>query len=110
VAITTPNDDVALDLNAVGESDVPAPATSAADTSRVEAIVRSLSARLGDGFDDAALAAEVEAEFAAYAGSRVTQFLAIFVERAVWARLSQPRSIDHWVEEERRDHSRTSGS
>ena len=52
-----------------------------------ERIVQSLRARLGEGVDAAVIAAAVEAEFALYAGARVTQFVPILVERGVQARL-----------------------
>ncbi len=61
-------------------------------TRQVELIVRSLRTRLGEGFDAAHITAEVEEEFAAYSAARVTQFVPIFVERRVWARLCRRRS------------------
>jgi hypothetical protein len=56
---------------------------------RVESIVRSLHLRLGEGFDFAVIAAEVEAELSTYAHARVTQFIPILVESRVWQRLRQ---------------------
>ena len=52
-------------------------------------IVRSLLARLGQRFDAVTVATEVEAEFASFAGIRITQFVPIFVERRVGDRLSR---------------------
>jgi hypothetical protein len=56
-------------------------------TQRVESVVRSLNARLGDGVDAAVVTAAVEAEFAAYSAARITQFVPVIVESRVWARL-----------------------
>jgi len=56
---------------------------------RVESIVRSLHLRLGEDFDFAVIAAEVEAELSTYAQARVTQFIPILVESRVWQRLRQ---------------------
>ena len=66
----------------------------------IESIVGSLCARLGGGLDVATISAEVEAAFAEFSTARVTQFVPILVERRVWARLSEPRSVDHHHEEE----------
>jgi hypothetical protein len=59
-------------------------------TPRTESIVRSLCARLGEAFDLAVIAAEVEAELSKYANARVTQFIPILVESRVWERLRRP--------------------
>ena len=58
-------------------------------TDRVESIVRSLRARLGESVDAEALLAEVAAELAAFAAARVTQFVPILVESRVRNRLHQ---------------------
>lgn len=70
------------------EHHVPTPAESPNVAQRVEAIVRSLHVRLGEGFDRTAIAAEVDAEFAMYSTATVAQYVPILVERGVWARLS----------------------
>ena len=49
--------------------------------------MRSLRVRLGDSFDPAEIVAEVEAELAAFAAARVTQFVPILVESRVRNRL-----------------------
>ena len=54
---------------------------------RVEAVVRSLQARLGAAFDPVLIRTEVEAEFARYASARVREFVPILVEHQVQARL-----------------------
>ncbi len=54
---------------------------------RVEPIVRSLRARLGESVDAGLIVAEVEAELAAFAAARLTQFVPILVESRVRNRL-----------------------
>lgn len=66
---------------------VSGPSHTTMSTPRVESIVRSVRVRLGEGWDFAVIAAEVEAELSAYANARVTQFIPILVESRVWARL-----------------------
>lgn len=56
---------------------------------RVESVVRSLQAGFDDTVDAARITAEVEAEFDTYSEVRVTEFVPIFVERRVRARLTQ---------------------
>jgi len=86
-AVHTP-EVAAHESGAACESHVAKPSEAKTSVARLKMIVHSLQERLGDGFDTAELAAEVEAEFAMYAGSRVTQFVPILVERQVRARLS----------------------
>ena len=66
-----------------GATEVAEKPSSSLSTSTVEAIVRSLQARLGDTIDNADLTAEVETELAAYAAARVTTFVPILVERRI---------------------------
>jgi hypothetical protein len=60
---------------------------------RVESVVQALHARFGAAVDVAAIAVEVEAEFAIYAKARVTDFVPILVERGVQARLRERHSV-----------------
>ena len=59
---------------------------------QVDSIVQSLRARLATDVDVTVIAAEVEAELAAYSMARVTQFVPIIVESRVWGRLCRRRS------------------
>ena len=59
----------------------------AASTRHIEAVVRSLQARLGAGTDPVLIRTEVEAEFARYHSARVREFVPILVEHQVQARL-----------------------
>ncbi len=59
---------------------------------RMDVIVRSLQAQLGEDIDAAVIAAEVERELAAYSSVRVTQFVPILVERGVRERLRRHSS------------------
>jgi hypothetical protein len=61
-------------------------------TQRVDSIVRSLHARLGERVEAAVISAAVEEEFAAYSAARITQFVPIIVESRVRARLWPQRS------------------
>ena len=61
---------------------------------QVDVIVASLRARLGNAIDVSVIAAEVEAAFAAFAGSRVATFVPILVESRVNDRLQQRASRD----------------
>jgi hypothetical protein len=58
----------------------------------VDSIVQSLRARLAADIDTVVIAAQVEAELAAYSAARITQFVPILVEGRVWARLCRQRS------------------
>ena len=62
------------------------------ETAQVDSIVQSLQTRLMAEVDVTVIAAEVEAELAAYSAARVTQFVPILVERSVLARLCRRRS------------------
>ena len=55
----------------------------------VDSIVRSLRARLGEGFDVDVIFAEVCTELAAYSTARVRQFVPILVESHVRTRLQR---------------------
>lgn len=50
---------------------------------QVEAVVNSLTERFGAVFDLAAIAAEVECEFATYSNARITEFVPVIIERRV---------------------------
>jgi hypothetical protein len=60
---------------------------------QVESVVRALQARFGTAVDVAAIAVEVEAEFAVYSKARVTDFVPILVERGVQTRLRERHSV-----------------
>ena len=59
---------------------------------RLDVIVRSLQARLGEDIDAAIIAVEVEKEIATYSSARVTQFVSILVESRVRERLRRQSS------------------
>ena len=54
---------------------------------QIDAVVRSLEARLGPGADPHQIRVEVEAEFASFAAARVSDFVPVITESRVHARL-----------------------
>ena len=65
------------------------PVDEGSGSNMADSIVRSLLARLGEGFDVDTIAAEVRSELSIYSGARVTQFVPILVESRVSTRLQR---------------------
>jgi hypothetical protein len=62
------------------------------ETAQVDSIVQSVRRQLAADVDVTVIAAEVEAELAAYSTASVTRFVPILVERSVLERLRRHRS------------------